>query len=88
MHYGGKIQAQSRTSQSSYYSSNDPRLHFGLGIVSKVDVEIFWPSGLVEHLKDIPADQLVTIQEGKGIIKTQRLAGQNFQPAKNSSGQV
>jgi hypothetical protein len=88
MHYGGKTQAQSLTSQSSYYSSNDPRLHFGLGSVNKVDVQIFWPSGLVEHLKSIPADQLVTIQEGKGIIKTQRLAGQTFEPAKTSSGQV
>jgi enediyne biosynthesis protein E4 len=31
VHYGGKVQAQALVSQSSFYSSNDPRLHFGLG---------------------------------------------------------
>src|SRR5271156_944997 len=33
VHYGGKTQAQSVLSQSSYFSANDPRLHFGLGAV-------------------------------------------------------
>jgi hypothetical protein len=67
VHYGGKLQCQQLLSQSSYLSSNDPRLHFGLGTVNKVDVEIFWPNGLHESLKDVTADQLITVQEGKGI---------------------
>lgn len=68
-HYGGKVQAQARVSQSSYYSSNDPRLHFGLGESNIVDLEIFWPSGFHEHLRQIAANQLITVREGAGIVK-------------------
>jgi hypothetical protein len=66
--YGGKVQAQAVLSQSSFYSCNDPRLHFGLGASSKVDFEIFWPSGLHERHNQIPAGQLVTFREGAGLI--------------------
>jgi hypothetical protein len=56
-------------SGSSYYSQSDFRLHFGLGRASKADgVEVSWPSGLKESFKDLPANQLVVIQETKGII--------------------
>jgi enediyne biosynthesis protein E4 len=66
--YGKKVQAQALASQSSFYSSNDPRLHFGLGSETTADVEIHWPNGLKQELKGIKANQLVTVQEGKGII--------------------
>jgi hypothetical protein len=69
VHYGGKVQAQARVSQSSYYSSCDPRLHFGLGETKAVDVEIFWPSGQHEILKGVPANQLITVREGAGIVQ-------------------
>ena len=46
--YGGKVQAQEVMSQSSYLSSNDPRLHFGLGANAKADVEVRWPDGKSE----------------------------------------
>jgi enediyne biosynthesis protein E4 len=69
VHYGGKVQAQCLTSQSSYLSSNDPRLHFGLGKASTADVEIYWPTGAKEMFTGISADQLVTIREGQGIVK-------------------
>ncbi len=68
VHFGGKKQAQAVLSQSSYYSCNDPRLHFGLGSIEIVDLEIFWPSGLHEQHKAIAANQLVTFQEGKGLV--------------------
>jgi hypothetical protein len=68
IHYGGKTQAQAVLSQSSYYSCNDLRLHFGLGAAATVDIEIFWPSGLHEKLQAVRTDQLVTIKEGAGII--------------------
>jgi enediyne biosynthesis protein E4 len=55
-------------SQASYISSNDPRLHFGLGADAVADLEIHWPNGLLEKLKNIPADQLITVQEGAGIV--------------------
>jgi hypothetical protein len=67
-HYGAKVQAQAVVSQSSYYSCNDPRLHFGLGTDSEVDLEIFWPNGLHERYKKIAANQLVTIREGVGLV--------------------
>jgi hypothetical protein len=69
VHYGGKVQAQELMSQSSYCSSNDPRLHFGLGKVTNVDIEVHWPAGSVEKLKSVAADQLLTIREGSGKVK-------------------
>jgi hypothetical protein len=66
--YGGKVQTQAVLSQSSFYSSNDPRLHFGLGASSSVEIEISWPNGLREKFKGIEANQLVTFREGAGII--------------------
>jgi hypothetical protein len=67
---GSRVQAQEVTSQSSYYSSNDPRLHFGLGAALKADqIEIRWPNGGTETLKDVPADRFITIKEGVGVLK-------------------
>jgi hypothetical protein len=67
--YGGKVQAQTLTSQSSFLSANDPRLHFGLGTASTADLEIHWPSGTTEAFPGLAAGQLVTIREGQGIVK-------------------
>src|SRR5438874_826814 len=66
--YGTKKQAQEVMSQSSFYSSNDPRLHFGLGPETTADIEIRWPSGLQEKLKGISADQLLVVKEASGIL--------------------
>ena len=61
---GSRSQVQEVTSQSSYYSHNDQRLHFGLGKDQKADViEIRWPSGQTETLKNIMAKQILTIKE-------------------------
>ena len=47
---------------------NDPRLHFGLGTESRMsEVEISWPSGKVEDLRDVPADFIYTMVEGQGM---------------------
>jgi enediyne biosynthesis protein E4 len=66
--YGKRIQAQEVLSQSSYLSSNDPRLHFGLGLEATADLEIWWPSGAKQKFEAIRADQLITIKEDQGII--------------------
>ncbi|MDT4894947.1 MAG: enediyne biosynthesis protein [Acidobacteriota bacterium] len=67
---GSKVQAQEVTSQSSYYSHNDLRLHFGMGASRKADqLEIRWPSGQVEVIKNVAANQLVRIKEGAGVVK-------------------
>lgn len=68
VHYGGRVQAQAVLSQSSFYSASDNRLHFGLGTVSKVNVQIFWPSGAEQKLQDVAANQLITVKEGIGIV--------------------
>ena len=67
-HYGTRVQAQAVLSQSSYYSCNDPRLHFGLGTSPDATVDVFWPNGLHEQYRKIPANQLVTIREGAGLV--------------------
>jgi enediyne biosynthesis protein E4 len=59
----------------SYLSSNDQRLHFGLGSANAMSrVQIRWPSGAVEELKDVPADAMYTVVEGRGITKTVKFA--------------
>jgi len=57
-------------SGGSYASSNDPRVHFGLGQSTQVDgVEIHWPSKFVEHVAlPMAVDRFYVIQEGKGVI--------------------
>ena len=58
----------------SYLSSNDQRLHFGLGKSAVMTrIEIKWPSGSNEQLKNIPGDAIYTIVEGKGITGKVRL---------------
>ena len=64
---GERNQAQAVLSQSSYYSHNDLRLHFGLGDKQKADrVTIYWPSGQVEVVQDVAANQVAVIKEGVG----------------------
>jgi enediyne biosynthesis protein E4 len=66
--YGKKMQAQELLSQSSFYSVNDSRLHFGLGPEKIADISIRWPSGLRQELKGVAANQLIVIKEGAGIV--------------------
>jgi hypothetical protein len=57
-------------SGGSYISQNDLRIHFGLGKAEKVDLlEIRWPSGQVDTLKDIKPNQLIFVKEGQGIVR-------------------
>jgi len=65
---GGLTQFSEVRAGGSYISSNDPRLHFGLGSEAKMsEVEIRWPSGGSETLRDVPADFIYTLVEGQGI---------------------
>jgi enediyne biosynthesis protein E4 len=72
--YGGRKQAQAVLAQSSYLSVNDRRLHFGLGAATAADLEIRWPSGHVEKIAAVPADQLVTVREGAGVVENKRFS--------------
>jgi enediyne biosynthesis protein E4 len=58
-------------SGGGYFSQSDLRVHFGIGKAEKVDLlEIRWPSGQVDVIKDIKPNQLVYVKEGAGIIRT------------------
>ena len=55
---------------NGYYSASDLRIHFGLAEAKAVDlVEIRWPSGAVDTLKDLEANRLYVLQEGGKILK-------------------
>ncbi len=69
--YGDKQQTQEVLSQASFYSANDQRLHFGLGSVDKVDLEIRWTNGKSEKLAAVDADRLLIVKEGAGIVSAQ-----------------
>ena len=71
--YGKKRQAQELLAQSSYLSVNDRRLHFGLGSAIAANIEIRWPNGNKETIANTAANQMVVIQEGSGIITSQKL---------------
>ena len=62
---GGRTQAQVVLSQASYYSHNDLRLHYGLGARAAADrVEVRWPTGTVDVLRDLQGRRVVKIREG------------------------
>ena len=61
-------------SGGSYLSQNDLRVHFGLGGATKIDrVEIHWPSGKVDNLTNLAADQFYSVLEGQGIVPPDRI---------------
>jgi hypothetical protein len=63
---GGRRQARAVLSQSSYYSHDDLRLHFGLGAARAAElVEVRWPSGAVDVLHDVAGGRLRTLREGE-----------------------
>jgi hypothetical protein len=67
---GQRTQRRDVRAGSSYLGQNDLRLHFGLGNATAVDrIEVRWPSGHVEALNSVAANQLVIIQEGRGLIR-------------------
>jgi hypothetical protein len=58
-------------SGGGYFSQNDLRVHFGLGKAEKVELlEIRWPSGQVDALKDVKPNQVIYVKEGSGIVRT------------------
>jgi hypothetical protein len=60
-------------SGGGYFSQNDLRVHFGLGKSGKADLlEIRWPSGQVDTLKDVKANQVIYVKEAEGIVRTMR----------------
>ncbi len=66
---GDLVSYDQRKGGRSYQSAHDSRLSFGLGARSKIDlVEVRWPSGAVDTLKNIEADRVITVKESLGLI--------------------
>jgi hypothetical protein len=62
---GGRRRGKERLGGTSYCSASDPRLLFGLGSSTKIDaIDIKWPSGEISSLKNVRANQYLTIKEG------------------------
>jgi hypothetical protein len=72
---GERRQRRDVQSGSSYLSQNDLRVHFGLGGADRADrLEVRWPSGLTDLIENIPANHVVTVREGRGVVSRVPLA--------------
>lgn len=61
---GGKTQIAQKKTTTGYLSQNDPRMHFGLAKNELVDrIEITWPSGKVQIIENIKANQILEVKE-------------------------
>jgi hypothetical protein len=71
---GSRTQVREIRAGSSYLVQNDLRAHFGLGAATRADrIEILWPSGKTEILRNVAANQIVTVGEGRGIQRASPL---------------
>lgn len=67
LHAGGRSQVRWLVPGSSYLCSNDPRVHFGLGPLTKVEaIIVLWPDGAEEIFPDQPIDKLIVLRKGEG----------------------
>jgi hypothetical protein len=67
---GARRQIREVQSGSSYLGQNDLRAHFGLGSATRADrLEIRWPDGTIEVIRDLPANYIVTVREGEGVVE-------------------
>ena len=68
---GGRTQMREVRAGSSYMSQNDLRAHFGLGTAARADrIDVLWPDGRMESVANVAANQIVSIEEGRGLQST------------------
>jgi len=73
---GDLTQVDEVRSGDSYLSQSDLRLHFGLAKHTKIDlIEVRWPSGIVDKIKDVGANKIVTVKEGQGLLEQKNFNG-------------
>jgi len=71
---GGMTQTEEIHSGGSYLSQSDLRVHFGLNMATKIErLEIRWPSGKIETLKNLDADKFYCVLEGQGIVPGEKI---------------
>jgi hypothetical protein len=69
------VQIREVKAGSSYLGQNDLRQHVGLGTNPRADrVEVKWPSGRSDVMTNVPANQIITVREGEGIVSTSPFA--------------
>jgi enediyne biosynthesis protein E4 len=69
---GGVTQYDEVRSGGSYLSSSDLRLHFGLGSADRIGrLEVRWPSGRVDAMTNLPADRVLVVREGEGVVQSE-----------------
>jgi tetratricopeptide (TPR) repeat protein len=78
-HTNGRSMVRWLTSGTGYLSAHDPRIWFGLGIVGEVErIEVKWPSGRVQSWRNLTADRILEIEEGReelgGTAESKRMA--------------
>jgi hypothetical protein len=79
------VQTQEVRANSSFESASDPRLHFGVGAARRTDsISIRWPSGKLEALPGEDIDQQLTIEEGKGVVRRERLPSMARKPGQST----
>ena len=72
---GGDTRYQTVKTGSSYLSQSELTLTFGLGPATTLStVSIAWPSGQVDTVDDVDADQTITIEEGAGLVEATPIA--------------
>jgi hypothetical protein len=63
-----KTQVREVKAGSGYLGQSDRRVHFGLGDAARIDsIEIRWPSGMTEIVRNVPVNHIVTIVAGEGL---------------------
>ena len=66
---GGRRQLREVQSGSSYLAQNDLRAHFGLGAAARAErLEVRWPGGVTEVIENLPANHVITLREGAGVV--------------------
>lgn len=65
--YGARVrvngQTRFATTAGSYLCASDKRLHFGLGDAETANIEVWWPSGVHQELKNVPSNQFLEVRE-------------------------
>jgi hypothetical protein len=74
---GSLMQYDEVRSGGSYLSSSDLRLHFGLGAAKNIDrLEVRWPSGQMDTVRNAPVDHILTVKEGQGLVESKPFSRQ------------
>ena len=66
--YENRVHTQEVHARSSFYSVSYRRLHFGLGDMEPVEVNVGWPTDAKKKIPRVAADRLIWVREGAGLI--------------------